>query len=138
MLGKYVTLHLSNDEGVTYGTAIGRIQELTIGDLVAETQEDTSYGGDDGYKTYDYGLRDGGEWSMTIRYDAGQTDVDALEAAQQNGEKVYLAAKFGSPINKMLAARFLVTTLGHAVPKDNHVDRTLGLKVDGAVAKTDI
>ncbi|MCH2057883.1 MAG: hypothetical protein MK214_14980 [Thalassotalea sp.] len=131
MLGKTVTLHRSNDSGSTYGTAIADIINIEPGEKTAETVENTTYGSSHDYKEYDYGMKDGGEYSITVRYKAGQTDVDAIEDSLDNSVKEHLQLQFPAPISKTESFRCLVTKVGRPLPRGEHIDRVIGLKVDG-------
>jgi hypothetical protein len=132
MNGNKVTLHRSDDSGTTYGTKIGDIVGVEPGEDVSETVDSTEHGATDDYRTYDYGLSDGGEWNLTVRYRASQTDIEALVSAKANGTKEYVQVQFPAPISKTKSFRCLVTKVGLAVPIAGQIDRMLTLKVDGA------
>ncbi len=138
MLGKRITLHRSEDQGATYGSAVGDILDIQPGDRTAETIDSTKYGGDDDYKEYDYGLLSGGEWTITVRYEPGQTEIEALVDALENGTKEYVQCRIPTPINKAVSFRCLVTTVGIATPKEGHIDRNLTLMVTGRPNESDL
>lgn len=133
MLGKEVTLHRSSNKGTSYGTALGDIQNIEGGEKTAETQEATTFGQNHDYKQYEYGLKDGGEYSFTVRYKTGQTDFNALEDSLDNSVKEYLQLQFPAPINQKRSFRCLVTKVGRALPRGEHIDRTFTVKVDGPI-----
>lgn len=111
---------------------IGAVQEIGGIELSAETTENTPYssvGGD--YRGYDYGLKDGGEITVTIRYDAANTQATALADAFHNSTKEKIAIKFPAAINKQFEATVLVTKVGIPMEKGAKIDRQFTLKVDG-------
>lgn len=112
---------------------IGDVQEIGGVDMSADTTENTPYGSDqDDWKGFDYGLKDGGEVSVTIRYDATNTKAEALADAFHNSTKPKIALKFPSNIGKQFEATVLVTKVGIPMEKGNKTDRTFTLKVSGA------
>lgn len=131
MLGNKVTIHRSTDSGSTYGAKIADVINIEPGEKTAETVESSVYGADHDYKEYDYGMKDGGEYSITVRYKTGQTDVDALEDALDNSVKEFIQLQFPAPISKSESFRCLVTKVGKPLPSGEHIDRVIGLKVDG-------
>jgi hypothetical protein len=133
MQGNKVSIHRSTDAGTTYGTAIASIIGLEPGEEVTETVDGTAYGSGHDFREYDYGLSDGGEWNLTIRYKEGQTDVEAFIDARANSTKEYIQVQFPAPISKTKSFRCLVTKAGMAIPKEGQVDRMVTLKVDGPV-----
>ena len=135
MLGKQVTLHRSADSGTSYNNAIAAIQTLEPPEATADTNETTEYGASHDYKTFLQGLKDGGEMTLGIRYEASQTDVDALEDAFDNGTVEFLQLQFPAPISKSRSFQALVTRIGTPVPKDNQIERSLTLKVTGEITR---
>ena len=133
MKGKLVSLHLSSDGGSTYGGPIADIMNIEPGEMTSEVVDATQYGTSHDWKESDYGLRDGGEWNVTIRYRENQPDVESLIDAFHNGTKSYVQVQFPAPISKSESFRCLTTKVGRAIPKEGQVDRVLTLKVDGPV-----
>ena len=131
MQGNKVTMHRSDDSGSTYGGKIADIIGLEPGERTSATVDSTFYGADHDYDESDYGLRSGGEWNLTIRYKDGQTDVEAMIDAFENGTKEYLQAQFPAPISKTRSFCCLVTKVGVATPKDGQIDQMITLKVSG-------
>lgn len=133
MLGKFTTVHKSSDGGTTFGAYITDvIGDLSLPEITADTQEDTEYSDDtgDAFKTYDYGLLDGGTLSFAAKHLAGQTDIEAMETAQLNREKVHLQLRWAE-LNKSLTIVCLVVKVGKPNPIGEHVTRQLELKVSG-------
>lgn len=134
MLGKEITLHRSTDQGGTYGSAIADIWNIQAGEQTVETLENHTHGGTN-WKEYEYGLLDGGEATIVARYKASQTDVDAIADAMFNGTKEYVQFQFPAPISRSLSFRCLVTKVGHVTEQGQLLERSLTLKVDGAVTQ---
>lgn len=138
MQGNKVSIHRSTDEGSTYGAAIASIITMEPGEEVTETVDGTQYGAGHDFREYDYGLSDGGEWNITVRYKPDQTEIEALIDARANSTKEYIQVQFPAPIGKTKSFRCLVTKAGLAIPKEGQVDRMLTLKVDGPVDDGDL
>lgn len=133
MLGNKVTLHRSTDQGSLYGSKIADIVDLQPGEKTREAQENTQYGADHDYKEYDYGLLDGGEHTFVAKYLDGQTDIEAIIDAMENGTKEYLQLQFPAPIAKSKSFRCLVVGVGDQIPAGEHVKRSIKVKVDGPI-----
>lgn len=135
MLGKQVTIHRSSDSGATYDDAIGAVQTMEPPEPTADNNETTEYGASHDFKTFVQGLKDGGEMTVGIRYEAGQTDAEALEDAFYNGTVEYLQLQFPAPISKSRAFAAIVTRVGTPVPKDNQIERSFTFKVTGEITR---
>lgn len=111
---------------------IGEVQELGGIELTSETIENTPYGSDQGdYRGYDYSLKDGGEITVTIRYNSTNTRAQALADAFHNSTKEKLALKFPAAIGKQFEATVLVTKVGVVTEKAGKLERQYSLKVHG-------
>ena len=99
----------------------------------ADTQDATTYDDEaDDFREYEYGLRDGGELSITARYGKTvNTQVDALEAAHDAGDVEIIQIKFPAPISKKMVAKVLVTAVDFPTEKEGKLERTFTLKVTG-------
>ncbi len=87
--------------------------------------------GDD-FREYDYGLRDGGELSITVRYGkTANAQADALDAAHDAGDVETVQIKFPAPINKKMVAQVLVTSVEFPTEKEGKLERTFPLKITG-------
>lgn len=135
MLGNKISLHLSTDGGTQFSGKIADVIDIQVGEKTAETVESHTYASDHNYKEYDYGLKDGGEYTIAVRYKAGQTEVDKLEKAYDADEKVHVQLQFPAPIQKSVTFEALITKVGHTSTREAHVDRSFGLKVSGEPKK---
>lgn len=138
MKGKLVSLHLSTDGGTSFGDSIADIMTVEPGEMTSEVVDATQYGTEHDWKESDYGLRDGGEWNITVRYRETQTDVESIIDAFHNGTKNHLQVQFPAPISKAVSFRCLTTKVGYAIPKEGQIDRNLTLKVDGPILEEDL
>lgn len=135
MLGNKVTLHRSDDSGTTYGTKIADIMNIEAAERTSEVIESTQVGADHDYKEYDYGLKDAGEYNITTRYSAAQTEIEALVDAFENSTKEYLQLQFPAPISKTHSFRAIISKVGVAHPKEGKVERMFTIKVDGELTE---
>lgn len=136
--GSKVSLHLSTDEGATYGEKIADIVQLDPPEATADTFDDKHYGSEDCSKDFGVGAVDEGELNITARYKPGQTELEAIEAALRSHEVLYLRLVFPDPINKQMSFKGVVTKVGHAIPKEARIDRMFTVKLTGAAVKSDV
>jgi len=106
-----------------------------IGDIsiTADEIEDTVYG-TGGWKTFVQGLKDAGTFDLTVNY------------SKDNSSNVRLTQAYGSGTSKQYVITFpdtstftftaFVSGIGIAVPKDEKVQRTFTLRIDGKTAPT--
>lgn len=98
----------------------------------ADTVEDTPYGTDESdYRTYDYGLKDAGETTITATYKSGNTQVDALVDAFKNSTIEKLRFVFPADIGTTWACDCLITSVGVPMGKGDKLRRTLTVKWSG-------
>lgn len=133
-LGRHVTLKRF-DEGsaeVDKMEKIGNVIELSGLEFTADTVEDTPYGdGESDFRTYDYGLKDGGEITATVTFKAGNTQAQALVDAFHNSVKEKVQTVFPADIAKKFTLDVLVTGLGIPTEKGSKIRQTFTLKVSG-------
>ena len=102
----------------------------------ADAIDATTYddAGDD-FREYDYGLRDGGELSVTIRYGkTANTQADLLETGHDDGLIETIQIKLPASIGKKIVANVLVTSVEFPTEKEGKLERTFTLKVTGKPA----
>tara|TARA_B110001454_G_scaffold54930_2_gene53735 strand:+ start:26042 stop:26473 length:432 start_codon:yes stop_codon:yes gene_type:complete len=112
---------------------VGGVQNIGGLKKSADAVDATPYSdtGDD-FREYEYGLRDGGELSITVRYGKTvNTQADALEAAHDAGDIEIVQIKFPAPISKKMVAKVLVTAVDFPTEKEGKLERTFTLKVTG-------
>ena len=134
-LGRHIDICLHEEASTNSDKfeRIGEVQELGGIELTSETIEDTPYGSDQGdYRGYDYGLKDGGEVTVTVRYNSTNTRAQALADAFHNSTKEKIALKFPAAIGKQFEATVLVTKVGIATEKAGKIERQFIIKITGA------
>ena len=118
----------------TIADSVGAIANVdAIGDLsiTADEIEDTVYG-TGGYKTFVQGLKDGGTVDLTLNYLSTDTSHNRLVTAFNAGTSAQYTITF--PDTSTLIFTAFVSGIGIAVPKDEKVQRTFTLRIDGKTA----
>ena len=105
----------------------------SIGDisLSADEIEDTTYGSS-GWKTFVQGLKDGGTFDLVLNYDSTDTSNNRLITAFNSGESKQYTVTFPDASTFIFTA--FVSGVGIAVPKDEKVQRTFTMRIDGKTA----
>lgn len=118
----------------TIADASGNLANVdSIGDisLSADEIEDTTYGSN-GWKTFVQGLKDGGTFDLVLNYDSTDTSNNRLITAFNSGESKQYTVTFPDASTFIFTA--FVSGVGIAVPKDEKVQRTFTVRIDGKTA----
>ncbi len=118
----------------TIADASGNLANVdSIGDisLSADEIEDTTYGSS-GWKTFVQGLKDGGTFDVVLNYDSTDTSNNRLITAFNSGESKQYTVTF--PDSSTFVFTAFVSGVGIAVPKDEKVQRTFTMRIDGKTA----
>jgi predicted secreted protein len=118
----------------TIADSSGNIANVdAIGDLslTADEIEDTVYGSS-GWKTFVQGLKDGGTFDVVLNYDSTDTSNNRLITAFNSGGSAQYTITF--PDSSTLTFTAFVSGIGIAVPKDEKVQRTFTMRIDGKTA----
>lgn len=118
----------------TIADSSGNIANVdAIGDLslTADEIEDTVYGAG-GWKTFVQGLKDAGTFDLTVNYDKDTSENTRLTQAFVSGDSAQYTITF--PDSSTLIFTAFVAGIGIAVPKDEKVQRTFTLRIDGKTA----
>ena len=101
-----------------------------IGDLslTADEIEDTVYGAG-GWKTFVQGLKDAGTFDLTVNYNKDMSENTRLTQAFVSGGSAQYTITF--PDSSTLIFTAFVAGIGIAVPKDEKVQRTFTMRIDG-------
>jgi len=101
-----------------------------IGDLslTADEIEDTVYG-TGGWKTFVQGLKDAGTFDLTVNYNKDTSGNTRLTQAFVSGGSAQYTITF--PDTSTLTFTAFVSGIGIAVPKDEKVQRTFTMRIDG-------
>lgn len=115
----------------TIADSSGNIANVdAIGDLslTADEIEDTVYGAG-GWKTFVQGLKDAGTFDLTVNYDKDTSGNTRLTQAFVRGGSAQYTITF--PDSSTLIFTAFVSGVGIAIPKDEKVQRTFTLRIDG-------
>ena len=115
----------------TIADSSGNIANVdAIGDLslTADEIEDTVYG-TGGWKTFVQGLKDAGTFDLTVNYNKDTSENTRLTKAFVSGDSAQYTITF--PDSSTLIFTAFVSGVGIAVPKDEKVQRTFTLRIDG-------
>lgn len=118
----------------TIADSSGNIANVdAIGDLslTADEIEDTVYG-TGGWKTFVQGLKDAGTFDLTVNYDKDMSGNTRLTQAFVSGGSAQYTITF--PDSSTLIFTAFVSGVGIAIPKDEKVQRTFTLRIDGKTA----
>ena len=118
----------------TIADSSGNIANVdAIGDLslTADEIEDTVYGAG-GWKTFVQGLKDAGTFDLTVNYNKDTSENTRLTQAFVSGDSAQYTITF--PDSSTLTFTAFVAGIGIAVPKDEKVQRTFTLRIDGKTA----
>lgn len=118
----------------TIADSSGNIANVdAIGDLslTADEIEDTVYG-TGGWKTFVQGLKDAGTFDLTVNYNKDTSGNTRLTQAFVRGDSAQYTITF--PDSSTLIFTAFVSGVGIAVPKDEKVQRTFTLRIDGKTA----
>ena len=118
----------------TIADSVGAIANVdAIGDLslTADEIEDTVYGAG-GWKTFVQGLKDAGTFDLTVNYNKDMSENTRLTQAFVSGDSAQYTITF--PDSSTLIFTAFVAGIGIAVPKDEKVQRTFTLRIDGKTA----
>jgi predicted secreted protein len=118
----------------TIADSSGNIANVdAIGDLslTADEIEDTVYGAG-GWKTFVQGLKDAGTFDLTVNYDKDMSGNTRLTQAFVSGGSAQYTITF--PDSSTLIFSAFVSGVGIAIPKDEKVQRTFTLRIDGKTA----
>ena len=118
----------------TIADSVGAIANVdAIGDLslTADEIEDTVYGAG-GWKTFVQGLKDAGTFDLTVNYNKDTSGNTRLTQAFVSGDSAQYTITF--PDSSTLTFTAFVAGIGIAVPKDEKVQRTFTMRIDGKTA----
>jgi len=110
---------------------IGNIDSIGDLSITADEIEDTVYG-TGGYKTFVQGLKDGGTVDLTLNYLSTDTSHNRLVTAFNAGTSELYTVTF--PDSSTFKFTAFVAGVGIATPKDEKVQRTFTLRIDGKTA----
>ena len=129
-----MTTYLGKTTKIEVGTTPIEITGVdSIGDIgiTADEIEDTVYGAEK-WKTFVAGLKDAGTFDLTLNYDSTNAQHKGLVTAFNSGTSDPYKITF--PDSSYLTFSAFVSGVGLATPKDEKVQRTFTLRIDGKTA----
>lgn len=111
------------------------LQVDSIGDLSLSRDEieDTVYGSED-VKTFIAGLRDYGTFDVVLNYDSTDTSHNFLIERWNDGASESYQIEF--PDSSTFDFTAFISGVGMAQPKDEKIQRTFTMKIDGKTTPT--
>jgi predicted secreted protein len=118
--------------------AIASITDISGPERSREEIEVTAHDSPDGYKEYVKGLKDGGEVTLTLNYDPGQSthrdldgdfeekDLRAYQVVVLPGDADQLTVQFNG----------LITSMGEEYPIDDKMEMEVTFKISGKPTRT--
>ncbi len=129
-----MTTYLGKTTMIEVGTTPTEITGVdSIGDIgiTADEIEDTVYETEK-WKTFVQGLKDAGTFDLTLNYDSTNVQHKGLVAAFNGGTSDPYRITF--PDSSYLTFSAFVSGIGLTTPKDEKVQRTFTLRIDGKTA----
>jgi len=129
-----MTTYLGKTTKIEVGSSPTEITGVdSIGDIsvTADEIEDTVYGSEK-WKTFVQGLKDAGTFDLTVNYDSGNTQHKGLVTSFKAGTSDPYKITF--PDSSYLTFTAFVSGVSMATPKDEKVQRTFTLRIDGKSA----
>ena len=110
------------------GNVIANVDAIVDISISADEIEDTVYSTDK-WKTFVQGLKDGGTFDLTVNYDKDSSGNVRLTSAFMAGTSGSYVIAF--PDTTTFTFTAFVSGVGIAVPKDEKVQRTFTMRIDG-------
>ncbi|WP_396586462.1 phage tail tube protein [Bermanella sp. R86510] len=133
-LGRHVGLQRFDTDSAEpdqYETITDAVEISGI-EMSADTVEDTPYGASESdFRSYDYGLKDAGETTLTITYKSGNAQAESLVDAFNNSTIEKLRFVFPADIGVTWSCDALITSVGVPMGKGEKLRRTLTVKWSG-------
>ncbi len=129
-----MTTYIGKTTKIEVGTTPTEITGVdSIGDIgtSADEIEDTVYGTET-WKTFIPGLKDAGTFDLVLNYDSTNTQHKGLVTSFKNGTSDPYKITF--PDTSYLTFSAFVSGVGMAAPKDEKIQRTFTLRIDGKTA----
>ncbi|GEC02952.1 hypothetical protein SSP24_06070 [Streptomyces spinoverrucosus] len=113
--------------------AIANVSDISGPERSREAIEVTAHDSPDEYREFVKGLKDGGEVTITINYDPGDTSHSALDGDfEEKDLRAYQVVILpGDPDEHTWDFTALITDLGDAFPIDDKMEREATFKISG-------
>lgn len=121
-----------SDGAGTFAT-IANVSDLSGPEREREAIEVTAHDSADQYREFVKGLKDGGEVSLTLNYDPGQSTHGDLDAdfEEKDLRDYQLVILPGDDDEHTWEFSALITSLGDAFPVDDRMEREATFKISG-------
>ena len=113
--------------------AIANVGDIEGLGRAREAIEVTTHDSPDKYREFVKGLKDGGEVTLTINFDPGETSHQALDADFEEDElRAYqIVALPGEPDEMTCEFNALITDLSDSYPVEDKMEREVTIKISG-------
>lgn len=113
--------------------AIANVGDIEGPGRAREAIEVTTHDSPDKYREFVKGLKDGGEVTLTINFDPGETSHQALDADFEEDElRAYqIVALPGEPDEMTCEFNALITDLSDSYPVEDKMEREVTIKISG-------
>ncbi len=132
MIGSGTQFHRSED-GTTY-TRIGKIMELNAPEQSRASSEKTYLDNSDNYKSFEPGMIDPGEMTISLEYDPDDAAQNLLKNDFNTKSNFYYKITYPDGSHDTFQGH--ITAWGKAVPKEETIQRNITFKVTGQVTET--
>ena len=127
----YIGKTTKTEVGATSPAEITSVDSIGDISISADEIEDTVYD-DEVWKTFIQGLKDGGTTDLTLNYDSTDTQHKGLMTSFESGSSDTYTITF--PDGATLKFSAFVSGVSLASPKDEKIQRTFTLRLDGKTA----
>lgn len=106
---------------------------LEVGDITItrETVDDTTFDNLDGYETFIGALKNGGEFTLKVKYKKGSVNAAAFRADIDSDDPVNYQIVWPDADNTQLDFSALVTSVGIATPQKENMTQSFTFKISG-------
>ncbi|MEU0584588.1 phage tail tube protein [Streptomyces sp. NPDC006132] len=113
--------------------AIANVSDISGPERSREAIEVTAHDSPDQYREFVKGLKDGGEVTITINYDPGNTTHSALDGDfdEKDLRDYQVVILPGDPDEHTWDFTGMITDLGDAFPHDDKMEREVTVKISG-------
>lgn len=120
-------------DGAEVEIFVATAEVLEIGDITItrETVEDTTFDNDDGYETFVGALKNGGEFTLKVKYKKGSVNADAFVADVEIDDPVNYQIIWPDAGATQLDFSGLITSVGIATPQKENITQSFTFKVSG-------
>ncbi len=129
----YGTQFKRDTDGAGTFAAIAAVSDISGPEREREALEVSAHDSPDQYREFVKGFKDGGEVSITINYDPGDTSHEALDDDfEEDDLRDYQVVILpGEPDEHTWQFTAMITNIGDAFPHDDKMEREVTVKISG-------